>query len=138
MDRQRSPRVPMEEQVRLINECRKSGMTDADWCRAHGIVPSTFYNWIKRCRKLEAAKIPVPTYGHSVTPAPKQDVVSVNIVPDVPESMMTNPKESSVSTNLDNSYVLEVTVRDFSVRIHNGADPMLLAQTLQILKGLSC
>ena len=29
----RKARVPMTEQIRLINECRKSGMTDADWCR---------------------------------------------------------------------------------------------------------
>ena len=39
MARQRSPRVPMEEQVRLINECRRSGMTDADWCRENDIEP---------------------------------------------------------------------------------------------------
>ena len=26
----RKPRVPLQEQIRLINECRKSGMTDAD------------------------------------------------------------------------------------------------------------
>ena len=29
----RKARVPMAEQIRLINECRQSGMTDADWCR---------------------------------------------------------------------------------------------------------
>ena len=27
----RKARVPMAEQIRLINECRQSGMTDADW-----------------------------------------------------------------------------------------------------------
>lgn len=35
-------RVPMAEQIRLINECRQSGMTDADWCRENDIVVSTF------------------------------------------------------------------------------------------------
>ena len=25
----RKPRVPLQEQIKLINECRKSGMTDA-------------------------------------------------------------------------------------------------------------
>ena len=33
----RKARVPMAEQLRLINECRQSGMTDADWCRENGI-----------------------------------------------------------------------------------------------------
>jgi len=138
MARQRSSRVPIEEQVRLINECRRSGMTDADWCKSHGIAVSTFYNWIKRCRKREAAKIQAPSYGHSDTPAPKQDVVSVNIVPDVPEVLMAKQDRSPVSMNLDNSYVIEVKIQDFSIGIHNDADPMLLAQTLRILKELSC
>lgn len=33
----RKPRVSKEEQLKLINECRSSGMTDSDWCREHGI-----------------------------------------------------------------------------------------------------
>ena len=40
----RKARVPMAEQIRLINECRQSGMTDADWCRENDIAVSTFYN----------------------------------------------------------------------------------------------
>ena len=39
----RQARVPMTEQIRLINECRHSGMTDVDWCRENGIAVSTFY-----------------------------------------------------------------------------------------------
>ena len=38
----RKARVPMSEQIRLINECRQSGMTDADWCRENDIAVSTF------------------------------------------------------------------------------------------------
>ena len=38
----RKARVPMTEQIRLINECRQSGMTDADWCRENDITVSTF------------------------------------------------------------------------------------------------
>ena len=45
----RKARVPMAEQLRLINECRQSGMTDADWCRENDIAVSTFYNWVSRC-----------------------------------------------------------------------------------------
>ena len=50
----RKARVPMAEQIRLINECRQSGMTDADWCRENDIAVSTFYNWVSRCRKAAA------------------------------------------------------------------------------------
>ena len=53
----RKARVPMTEQIRLINECRQSGMTDADWCRENDIAVSTFYNWVSRCRKTAADQI---------------------------------------------------------------------------------
>ena len=53
----RKSRVPKEEQLKLINECRTSGMTDIDWCREHGIAVSTFYYWVKQLRK-EADQIP--------------------------------------------------------------------------------
>ena len=43
----RKARVPMAEQIQLINECRQSGMTDADWCRENDIAVSTFYNWVE-------------------------------------------------------------------------------------------
>ena len=36
----RKARVPMAEQIKLINECRQSGMTDADWCRENNIAVS--------------------------------------------------------------------------------------------------
>ena len=60
----RKTRVPMVEQIRLINECRQSGMTDADWCRENDIAVSTFYNWVSRCRKTAADQIPAANYGH--------------------------------------------------------------------------
>ena len=65
----RKPRVSKEEQLKLINECRSSGMTDSDWCREHGIAVSTFYYWVKQLRR-ESAQIPEPAYGHSEHPVP--------------------------------------------------------------------
>lgn len=144
MGEQRSPRVSMEEQVRLINECRRSGMTDADWCRSQGISPSTFYNWVSRCRSREAAKIPAPSYGHSDIPAEKQEVVPVNLVPDISESVAAATTPLSKNKNLDNpdkliqTCAIEVKMQDYSVRVNNDADPVLLARTLQILRELSC
>ena len=56
--------IPMAEQIRLTNECRQSGMTDADWYREDGIAVSIFYNWGSRCRKAAANQIPVANYSH--------------------------------------------------------------------------
>ncbi len=60
-------RVLMQEQIKLINECR------TDWCHKKGIVLSTFYNWVSKCCK-ESTDILEPNYGHHETPLPKQDV----------------------------------------------------------------
>mgnify|MGYP001623924986 CR=1 FL=1 len=82
----RKARVPIAEQILLINECRQSGMTNADWCRENDIAVSTFYNWVSRCRKIAAEQISPPNYGYLEVPRPKQDVVPIDIVPDhIPE-----------------------------------------------------
>ena len=86
----RKPRVPKEEQLKLINECRSSGMTDIDWCREHGIAVSTFYYWVKQLRK-ESAQIPEPAYGHSDNPRPRQDVVPIDIIPEHFPLQYNNP-----------------------------------------------
>ena len=55
----RAPRVPGEEQYRLIMECRKSGLSDHQWCLNNDINSGTFYNWVKRLRKNGCGDIPV-------------------------------------------------------------------------------
>ncbi len=128
----RKARVPMAEQIRLINECRQSGMTDADWCRENDIAVSTFYNWVSRCRKAAADQIPAVNYGHLEVPRPKQDVVSIDIVPE------QNTASQMQNTYLDNSHTIEVAMRDITVRIRNDADPLLLTRTFRLLQEFSC
>lgn len=54
----RAPRVPVEEQYRLIMECRQSGLSDHQWCLNNDINPGTFYNWVKRLRQNSCCDIP--------------------------------------------------------------------------------
>ena len=128
----RKARVLMAEQLRLINECRQSGMTDADWCRENDIAVSTFYNWVSRCRKAAAEQIPAANHGHLEIPRPKQDVVSIDIVP---EQHTASQMQNSY---LDNSHTIEVAMKDITVRISNDADPLLLTRTFRLLQELSC
>ena len=126
----------MAEQIRLINECRQSGMTDAEWCRENGIAVSTFYNWVSRCRKAAAEQIPAPNYGHHADPLPKQDVVPIDIVPDhLPEQHAASQMQQMY---LDNSHTIEVTMKDVIIRISNDADPVLLTRTLRLIRETSC
>ncbi len=129
----RKVRVPMGEQIRIINECRQSGMTDADWCRENDISVSTFYNWVSRCRKAAAAQIPPPNYGHCEIPRSKQDVVPIDIVSD----HLTEQNTAS-RMHLDNSHTIEVAMKDTVIRIHNNADPILLTRTLRLIQETLC
>ena len=131
----RKTRVPMVEQIRLINECRQSGMTDADWCRENDIAVSTFYNWVSRCRKTAADQIPAANYGHLEVPRPKQDVVPIDIVPDhIPEQ---HTASQMLNSSLDNPHTIEVSMKDITVRISD-ADPVLLTRTFRMLQEFSC
>ena len=48
----RAQRKNREEQYQLILKCRQSGLSDYAWCQEHGIKVGTFYNWVKRLRKV--------------------------------------------------------------------------------------
>ena len=135
----RKPRVPMSEQIRLINECRQSGLTDADWCREHNIAPSTFYTWISRCRKAAAGQIAEPSYGHTDVPRGKQDVVPVSIVPDHFPAHTSEPNHLPVSdAHLENSHTIEVVMSNLTIRVNNEVDPVLLTRMIRLLRETIC
>ena len=132
----RQTRVPMPEQIRLINECRRSGMTDADWCRENGVAVSTFYNWVNRCQKAAADQIRPLNYGHLEALRPRQDVVPIDLVLNSFSEQHSSSKRQE--TYLDNSHTLEIAVKDITIRIRNDAEPALLTRTFQMLLESLC
>ena len=123
-----------DEWFALIQEARKSGMTDAQWCLVNGISHHSFNTAIKRLRKCSYA-IPSrsPRDIHDLT-ATKQDVVKVDIVPDV-----LPPKEMipEVAPHFDNSHMIEITFGDIHISLCNGADPVLVSKALSLLRSYS-
>ena len=127
----------LKEWQDLIQEARRSGMTDAQWCLSKGISRNSFNSAIKRLRK-KACDLPAPSRKkpndiHDLTTL-KQEVVQVDIVPDVqcPEEMI--PKDNSF---LDNSHMIEISFGDIKVSLCNGADPVLVSKTLSLLRSFS-
>ena len=57
MKDKRAPGRSLDEWMKLVTECRQSGLTDAAWCNEHGISPSCFYNAVTRLRKVKASII---------------------------------------------------------------------------------
>ncbi len=67
-----------DEQIKLIMECRQSGLSDYQWCQRQDINVGTFYNWVSKLRK---AGYTIPdSKSKSEGAVVVQDVVNMNVI----------------------------------------------------------
>lgn len=134
----RAPGRSLDEWMKLVTECRQSGLTDAAWCAEHGISPSSFYNAVTRLRK-RACQIPDPV-GKANTldfTFHKQDVVPIAIEPEnSPEELL--PYAGTGSMYLDNSHTIEIEAKGLLIRMNNNVQPVLLKVLMNALKESLC
>ena len=135
-----NPRRSGPEWIRLVTECRQSGMPDNVWCEQHDIPVSSFYNAVTRllkdaCIIPESAALSGSTYALDFTS--HQDVVRVNISPD-PEADTAHTDIPIAAAHLDNLHTIELMTGGITVKISNSADPGLLAAVFRLLKGQPC
>ena len=126
----RTSRVSAEEQYRLIMECRKSGLSDQQWCLNNDIKPGTFYNWVSRLRRKGGMNLPNATSKESLKSLP-QEVVKIQL--DKPSVIESTTVDAAPQMN-----AMELSVGDVCLRIPNGTDPLLLAQTIKVLLEYTC
>ena len=134
----RAKRISSDEQFRLITECRRSGLSDYQWCRVNDIRPGTFYNWISRLRKRGMA-IPGSATAMEPTVTELQEVVKVDLIPghefiskrpihyDCP---VYNPTAMS-----QKDPVVEILLGNSTIRFFHGADREMIETTLRCLGG---
>ena len=53
-----SKRLDYDKIYELVMQCRKSGLSDRQWCLDNDIVPSTFYYWVRRLRQQARYDLP--------------------------------------------------------------------------------
>ena len=144
----RSKRTSPEEQLRLITECRQSGLTNYEWCHQHNIKVSTFYAWVHRLKQSGEIDIPavIPTI---VRKEPEQpDIVRIKIegerqIVPAPKPVSTPEPSASAETlpamQTQRGYpVMEVIIRDVHLRVTNDVSPALLAETIHLLRSAGC
>ena len=134
-------RVPVDQQLQLIMECRNSGLSDYQWCKEHGIHPGTFYNWVSRLRRKACREIPESISKSEPSPAPIQEVVRLNFrsKAENPEPMLLcQPAPASPTCIADIYASIEVSLGNAIIRIANGADPAILDRVLSLVKGTVC
>lgn len=126
----KSPGHTDDEWLEIITECRRSGLSDAAWCRQHDISKSTFYNAAVRLRK-KACKLPERS-GEIVAvdlTVPKEPVV-IHVIdqPDAPISAPARP--AAAVPHLDNSHMIEITIGPATIKAASGSDPDLLQSAI--------
>ena len=74
-------RLDYDKIYELVMQCRKSGLSDHQWCLNNDINPGNFYNWVKRLRKDGCVDIPeknqLSTYEQSHQEVVKIDMNSI-------------------------------------------------------------
>ena len=124
------------EQIKLIMECRQSGLSDYQWCREHGIHPGTFYNWVSKLRKAGYV-IPDSESRNCAIPN-KQEVVKLSLVeqegsaPVMVEQNASHPILSSTPC-----IAAEIDCGNIRIRLFNGADTLVIQNTLKCFGGIS-
>ena len=130
----RATRIPSDEQYRLIMECRASGFTDHEWCLQNDIKPGTFYNWVRRLRQKGYTEIPDAISGHVPR---RQEIVKIELTPPATNESVVSVAQNQGTLSMQGR-VMELSIAGTVLQIPNGTDPVLLRQTLHILKELSC
>ena len=67
----------------------------------------------------------------------KQEIVKIELTPHSKDEMFLSNVQEQSNQSLHNS-VMELSISGAVLQISNGTDPVLLKQTLHILKELSC
>ncbi|MCD8361553.1 MAG: IS66 family insertion sequence element accessory protein TnpB [Lachnospiraceae bacterium] len=126
------------EWLRIIQECRQSGMSDSNWCEQHDISINSFYNAVTRLRK-KACDIPMRSKtACALDLTSHQDIVQIDICPDpCPETDAPAMLPAS-GVHPDNPHTIELCMDGILLRISNSADPALLGQVIRLAKAASC
>ena len=131
-----SNRICKDDQIRLIMECRRSGLSDYQWCEQNGIYPGNFYNWVSKLRK-SGYTIPESEAKKNALPN-VQEVVKLDLIPD-PEPVPIQLIEQNVSHSTPKSVpnvAAEVMIGNLTLRFFNGADEQLIQGILKSVGGL--
>ena len=109
MARYQSPSRSDEEWFRIINERRRSGLSDSQWCKQHDIRESPFFCAVSRLRKKAYA---IPDRNKSIDvlsdSLPKQEVVRIDTEPEPLQLSKPEPMQVMPATYLDNSHTMRI------------------------------
>lgn len=117
-----------QEWLDLIQECRRSGLTDKAWCEQQHIQRSTFYYQIRRLRK-KACEIP----DNPVSSCPERhEVVAIDF--SVPDPLPEENIPSTMKNETTDAPAIRLVFSGFSMEICNGAAGETIRNTIAALQ----
>ena len=128
-------RVCKDDQLRLIMECRQSGLTDYQWCEQNGIHPCNFYNWVSKLRK-QGYTFPESEAKSKALPN-AQEVVKVDLMPSLNLSLPMEHNASLPETADSPTVAAGLRIGGITLRLFNRADEMLIQNTLRCIGGMN-
>ena len=121
------------QQIKLIMECRKSGLSDYQWCKQKGINPGTFYNWVSKLRKRGY------TFPDSISKSDSkpmvQEVVKVDVVEQEVSSPIIEQNVHTLPSGFNTDVAAELIVGNVTLRLFNGADSQIVQTVMKYLGG---
>lgn len=119
----------------LVMQCRKSGLSDKQWCIDNDIVPSTFYSWIRKLQNHACYEVPGNSYFHNCSPVAttKQDIVCVNILQE--EHALAHP--TPITMRPESAPVM-LQYKDAKIAVSDDFNEQTLKRVLMILKEALC
>lgn len=132
----RASRVSRDEQIQLIMECRQSGLSDYQWCKANNIYPATFYNWVSKLKK-SGYTFPISESKNRAVPV-LQEVVKVDLVQrEVTAPKIIEQNTSYLASDDKPAVAAELLLGDVTLRLYNGSDPAVVQSIMQCMGGRS-
>ena len=127
--------VRRPEQIRFIMECRQSGLSDYQWCKAQNINPGTFYNWVRRLKK-SGYTFPESESQNCGVPV-KQEVVKLDLTgQEISASAVVGQNVSHSSMYVPETVAAEIHCGNITLRLFNGADTAVIQNTLKCTGGI--
>lgn len=129
-------RVYKDDQIKLIMECRQSGLSDYQWCEQNGVYPGTFYNWVSKLKK-NGYTFPNPA-GKTQTVPVKQEIVKIGLIECPPDiSRPTIEQNATFSPSTESNIAAELVTGNITIRLFNGADIQLAQEVLRCIGGVN-
>lgn len=124
-------RMTDDEWIRLIQDCRTSGMSDKQWCEEHGIETRKLYYHIRRLtQKVSGCELP-PNPRSSQQE--KQDVVPLALVEESPAPVSSPSYDVQIPGD---EPAVRLMIRNIQMDIYNKAEKDVILNTLNALHSI--